>query len=85
MSTVDSKRIGSVREGERPTNKRLVYAFVTLSVFVLAVIAMGLEDGPSGAAVTALLAFAIAATAVGLWGTAMAVRETDQMGSRSDD
>jgi hypothetical protein len=54
-------------------------------VFVVAVTTMGLRDGPSGAAVTALLSFAIAATAVGVWGTAMAVRETDELRSRSED
>jgi hypothetical protein len=54
-------------------------------VFVVAVTTMGLRDGPSGAMVTALLSLAVAATAVGVWGTAMAVKETDDLRSRSED
>ncbi len=85
MSTMESRRLDSAREDERRNVRPAVYASVILSVFVVAVTAMGLRDGASGAAVTALLAFAVAATAVGVWGTAMAVKETDDLRSRSED
>ena len=84
MST-NSRRIDSAPKGERRNIRPVVYAFVILSVFVVAVTTMGLKDGPSGAAVTALLVVAIAATALGVWGTAMAVRETNELRSRPED
>ncbi|MGD0381043.1 MAG: hypothetical protein ABSC30_13770 [Acidimicrobiales bacterium] len=75
----------SAGEDEGRTVRPAVYAFVILAVFVVAVTTMGLRDGPSGAMVTALLSLAVAATAVGVWGTAMAVKETDDLRSRSED
>jgi hypothetical protein len=62
-----------------------VYGSVILLVFVGAVITMTVKDGASGAVETALLAFAIAATAVGVWGTAMAVKETEELRARPED
>jgi hypothetical protein len=85
MSTVDSKPMSSVREGGRRNAKPFVVASVVVAVFVLAVITMALRDGAGGAALTVLGAVVIAATALGLWGTAMAVRETDRIGSRSEE
>jgi hypothetical protein len=85
MPGVDVKRIESAREDERQPISPLVYAFVILSVFVLAVIRMWVEDGASTAVVTAVAVVAIAATAVGLCGTALAVRETDEFGSPTED
>jgi hypothetical protein len=85
MPGVEVKRVESAREDERQAIRPLIYAFVILSVFVLAVIRMWLEDGASTAVVTAVAVVAIAATAIGLCGTAMAVRETDELGSRSED
>jgi hypothetical protein len=85
MPGVDIKRIESAREDERQPISPLVYAFVILSVFVLAVIRMWVEDGASTAVVTAVAVIAIAATAIGLCGTAMAVRDTDEFTSRSED
>ena len=58
---------------------------MALAVFVAAVIAMALRDGAGGAALTALVYVATAATAFGVWGTAMAVRETQELGSPTED
>jgi hypothetical protein len=85
MPSVDAKQVASAREDERQGVSPLVYAFVILSVFVLAVIRMWVEDGASTAVVTAVVVVAFAATAIGLCGTALAVKETDALGSRPED
>jgi hypothetical protein len=85
IQSSESRRLDSAGEDEGRTVRPAVYAFVILAVFVVAVTTMGLRDGPSGAMVTALLSLAVAATAVGVWGTAMAVKETDDLRSRSED
>jgi hypothetical protein len=85
MPSVDTKRAETVCEDERQAVSPLVYAFVILSVFVLAVIRMWVEDGASTAVVTAVVVVAIAGTAIGLCGTALAVKETDELGSRPED
>ena len=85
MPSVDTKRAESAREDERQAVSPLVYAFVILVVFVLAVVRMWVEDGASTAVVTAVAVVAIAATAIGLCGTALAVKETDEFGSRPED
>jgi hypothetical protein len=85
MSMVDSRHIASAPKDERRKIRPLVYGSVILLVFVGAVIMMTMKDGASGAVETALLAFAIAATALGVWGTAMAVKETDELRARPED
>jgi len=85
MSMVDSRRIASAPERQRRTIRPRVYAWVIASVFVAAVVTMAVKEGASGAVVTILLALALAGIAVGVWGTAMAVRETQDFGRRSDD
>ena len=85
MSTIQSRPVDSAREDGRRAVRPAIYAVALLSVFVVAVTTMGLRDGPSGAAVTAFVSFAVAATAVGVWGTAMVVKETDDLRSRSED
>ena len=85
MSTVDSKPMSSVRERERRNIKPLLWTSIIVVVFVLAVITMALRDGAGGAALTVLVCVVVAGTAVGLWGTAMAVRETEKFGSRPED
>ena len=85
MSMVDSRPVASTPERERRSIRPLFYASVILAVFVVSVITMALKDGASGAVVTTLLSFAITGTAVGVWGTAMAVRETENFGSPTED
>jgi FtsH-binding integral membrane protein len=85
MSMVDSRRLASAPERQRRNIRPRVYAWVTVSVFVAAVVTMAVKEGASGAVVTILLAFAMAGTALGVWGTAMAVKETQNFGRRSDD
>ncbi len=58
---------------------------MVVSVIVAAVVTMALKDGASGAVVTGLLALAVIGTAVGVWGTAMAVKETENFGSSTED
>jgi hypothetical protein len=55
----------------------IVVSSMILAVFVATVIALAFEAGTSIAVLAAILAVAIAVTAVGLWGAAMAVKETD--------
>ena len=85
MAAMDSRQITSGPQDESRLSRPLVYAGAILAVFVVAVIMTGLEDGPSAAAVTALLALALAGTVVGVWGTAMAVRETEELGTQPED
>ncbi len=77
--------MGSVRQGGRRRVKPVLWASVALAVFVVAVIAMAFRDGAGGAALTALVYVATAGTAFGVWGTAMAVRETQELGSPTED
>ncbi len=82
---VDSRPIASESKGEVRRIKPRVYGCALLVIFVGAVATMAVKDGASGAAVTTLLAFALVTTAVGIWGTAMAVKETEHLGSPRDD
>jgi hypothetical protein len=54
----------------------IVVSSMIVAVFVATVIALGMEAGTSTAVLAAVLAVALAVTAVGLWGTAMAIKET---------
>jgi hypothetical protein len=85
MSIVETRTVASGREPVRRILRPRVYAGTIASVFVGLVITMALKDGASGAAVTVLIALAVAATAVGVWGTAMAVRETENLGTPTED
>lgn len=85
MQTVESQPKSAGRDGERRKVKVLLSSCVILAVFVMAVITMALEDGAGGAGLTALVCVVVAAIAVGLWGTALAVRETEELGSRPED
>lgn len=75
----------SVRHDGRRSVKSRLWTGVALAVFVAAVIAMALRDGAGGAALTALAYVAAVAIAFGLWGTAMAVRECQELGSPTED
>jgi undecaprenyl pyrophosphate phosphatase UppP len=89
MWTVDSRPIGSERERKsesgRHNVKALFCTLVVIAVFVVAVITMALRDGTNAAVMTALLVVAVAGIAVGLWGTAMAVKETEEFRSPPDE
>jgi len=54
----------------------LLYAAVMLVVFVATVIVLAVQAGTDTAMLTTLFAIVIAGTACGLWGTAMAIRDT---------
>lgn len=79
MSMVDARHVEAAPERERRNVRPLVLGSVITFVFVAALTTMTMRDGASGAVETALVGFAVAATAVGVWGTAMAVRETDDL------
>jgi len=85
MSMVDSRSVASTPERQRRNIRPIVYSCVVLSVFAGTVITMAFEDGASGAVMTAFLAVAVAVTAVGVWGTAMAVKETENLDSGAED
>jgi len=85
MPTLDSKPMSTARQGERHSLTPLLWMSVVVAVFVLAGSTMGIRDGAGGAVLTALACVVLAGIAFGLWGTAMAVKETDELGSRSGD
>lgn len=80
MSPLGSRRADAVRIGFRHRSKALLYAFVIFIVFAVVVITVAVEDGTSVAVMTGLLTVAGVGMTVGLWGAAMAVRETDELG-----
>ncbi|HUY21114.1 MAG TPA: hypothetical protein VMV22_02115 [Acidimicrobiales bacterium] len=55
----------------------LAYAVPMLVVFVTTVIVLAVKAGADAAMLTTLFAVTLGGTALGLWGTAMAVREID--------
>jgi hypothetical protein len=85
MSMVDSRPIASASKSARRNVRPLVFACIVALVFIAAVIAMSIRDGVGGAFMTALLAVVVVATAFGVWGTVMAVRETEDLGPHTDD
>lgn len=82
---LDSRPVASPSKSARRTVRPFAYGCMILAVFIAAVTVMSMKDGASGALLTALVAVALAATAVGVWGTAMAVRETHDVGSDTED
>jgi len=54
----------------------LAYAAVVLALFVTTVLILAAKAGTSAAMLTVLFTVVLLATACGLWGTAMAVRDT---------
>ena len=82
---VDSRPIASAPEPARRTVRPRVYVYAVVMLFVAAVVAMDFEHGTGGVVVTVLIALAVAGTALGVWGTAMAVRETENLGSPKGD
>ena len=54
----------------------VVLAAVTLVLFVVTVIVLAVQAGTDTAMLTTLFAIVVAGIACGLWGTAMAIRET---------
>lgn len=85
MSMVDSRPIASAQKSTRRSVRPLVFSCVVAVVFLAAVVAMSIRDGAGGAFMTALLAVVLVATAFGVWGTTMAVRETEELGSHAED
>jgi hypothetical protein len=77
MSTMDSRRIGVVRETERRPVRPVLYGFVSLAVFVAAVVLVAVMNGTGAAIATAFLVFTIPGTALGLVGVGVAVKETE--------
>ena len=63
----------------------LVCAAAVLSVFVATVVVLAVKAGASVAMLTTIFVIVMAATACGLWGTAMAVRETHHHGHAHTD
>ncbi|HEY5024515.1 MAG TPA: hypothetical protein VII76_06035 [Acidimicrobiales bacterium] len=82
---LDSRPIASPSKSARRNIRPFVYGCMILVVFIAAVTMMSMKDGASGALLTALGAVALAATGVGVWGTAVAVKETHDLGSHTED
>jgi hypothetical protein len=83
MFTADSRHDVSTRRGGSRKIRPAAYVVVGASL-VAAVVAMAVADGTTGAVLSALVAFATAGTVVGVWGTAMAVRDTHELSSRPE-
>ena len=83
MSMVDSRPVASASERQRRNVRLLAYVAGILAVLVAAVTVMAIKDGASGALLTVVCVVAIAGTVLGIWGTSMAVKETQDFGSRS--
>jgi hypothetical protein len=60
----------------------IVVSSLILAVFAATVIALAVEAGTGTAVLAAILGVAIAVTAVGLWGAAIAVKETVSQGTQ---
>jgi hypothetical protein len=71
-----------VPKGARRKTAVLLYGFVVFTVLVLVVTTVAVADGTSAAVMTGLLMVAGVGVTVGLWGAAMAVRDTDELGWR---
>jgi hypothetical protein len=85
MSRLGAWRLGAISAGRRKTSRSLRCAFVILAVFVSATTTMAVTDGVSAAVTIGLVIIAVVGTAVGVWGTAMAVKETHELESRVED
>ena len=81
--TDDRPPVDDPEAGTRRTP--LVCAAAVLTVFVLTVIVLAVKAGASVAMLTTIFVIVMAATACGLWGTAMAVRETHHHGHALTD
>jgi len=84
MFTADSRHDVSTRRGGSRKIRPAAYVVVMAASLVAAVVAMAVADGTTGAVLSALVAFATAGTVVGVWGTAMAVRDTHELSSRPE-
>jgi len=62
------------------TRTPLVCAAAVLAVFVVTVTVLAVKAGANAAMLATIFIVVMAATACGLWGTAMAVRETHHHG-----
>jgi len=62
--------------GGNGRTRPLVFAAVVLALFVATVIVLAVQAGTDAAMLTTLFAIVVAGIACGLWGTAMAIRET---------
>jgi hypothetical protein len=75
--TVEPRSETEVRRAPFDSRGRaLTYAAIVFAIFVTTVIVLAVKAGTSVAMLTTIFAIVLAATACGLWGTAMAVRDT---------
>ena len=82
MSPLGSTRSDEVRTSVRGRTTLFLYGFVTFTVLVLVVTTVAVTAGTNAAVMTGFLMVAGVGMAVGLWGAAMAVRDTDELGRR---
>jgi hypothetical protein len=85
MSRLGPRPFGAIATGRRKRATSLLGALVILAGFVSATTTMAVTDGMSAAVTTGLLIVAVVGTAVGLWGTAMAVKETHELDPSVDE
>jgi len=84
MSRLAPRQLGA-SAARRKRARSLLGALVILVALVAATTAMAVTDGMSAAVTTGLLIVAVVGTAVGVWGTAMAVKETHELSPSVDE
>jgi hypothetical protein len=82
MSPLASRPSDALPTRVRGKTTLFLFGFVAFTVFVLVVTTVAVADGTSAAVMTGLLMVAVIGMTVGLWGAAMAVRDTDELGWR---
>jgi uncharacterized membrane protein YdcZ (DUF606 family) len=76
MSRAPIFRHGAAGSDDNGRVRPLAFAAVMLAVFVTTVIVLAVQAGTGAAMLTTLFAIVVAGTVCGLFGTAMAVKET---------
>jgi len=76
MSRAPIFRHGAADSDHNGRARPLVFAAVMLAVFVTTVIVLAVQAGTDAAMLTTLFSIVVAGTVCGLFGTAMAVKET---------
>ena len=80
MTSLGSRRSDSVSVGVGGKTAMLVYGFVIFTALVFVVTSVAVADGAIAALMAGLVIVAGVGMTVGLWGAAMAVKDTDELG-----
>jgi Flp pilus assembly protein TadB len=76
VSTTKPRPSSVTRAGNSRLVRPLLYAFAITALFVAVVMAVAVRTGTESAMVVAVIAMGLCLTAFGVWGAALAVKET---------